>query len=349
MKGFGGRRRARGARPGKGAKRVKDPRPHDAALGRETRGLVGPSRADRTQRGRGGRPGFARLAGLPGLPDLAVFRGRGAGGRSTARGRGRGVRRLVTPARAAGLLGMLASGFLLTFVTGRSAFALTRTDAPALRWTADADVRASLALPGSPNVFDLDTAPLEAALEALPGIAEADVRVTLPDGALVVAIQEREAILAWEAGDARFLADREGVVFASVAKDAELPAGVAAVEDRRTGADDQLSIGARLDPVDLDVATRLASLMPSDVGSAAPRLRVRITDDDGFVVFVEKGWSATFGFYSPATRPTSIIPGQVRLLRSFLSGKEATVARVILASETDGTYVPLATPKPTKK
>jgi len=67
------------------------------------------------------------------------------------------------------------------------------------------------------------------------------------------------------------------------------------------------------------------------------------------VVFVEKGWSAVFGFYSPATRPTGIIPGQVRLLRSFLVGKEATVARVILASETDGTFVPKATPKPTKK
>jgi hypothetical protein len=67
------------------------------------------------------------------------------------------------------------------------------------------------------------------------------------------------------------------------------------------------------------------------------------------VVFVEKSWTAVFGFYSPATRPTGIIPGQVRLLRSFLIGKEATVARVILASETAGTFVPRATPKPTKR
>jgi hypothetical protein len=134
-----------------------------------------------------------------------------------------------------------------------------------------------------------------------------------------------------------------------VALEAALPAGVAVVEDRRTGADEHYAIGARLDPVDLDVATRLGSLKPPDVGSAAPRLRVRVTDSDGFVVFVEKGWSAVFGFYSPATRPTGIIPGQVRLLRSFLVGKEATVARVILASETDGTFVPKATPKPTKK
>ncbi len=46
-------------------------------------------------------------------------------------------------------------------------------------------------------------------------------------------------------------------------------------------------------------------------------------------------------------RTTELIPGQVRLLRSLLSGREPTVDRVVLASETDGTYVPRATPKPT--
>jgi hypothetical protein len=53
-----------------------------------------------------------------------------------------------------------------------------------------------------------------------------------------------------------------------------------------------------------------------------------------------------FGFYTPSLRTTELIPGQVRLLRSLLTGREQTVERVILASETDGTYVPKATPKP---
>ena len=280
----------------KPAKRVKESRPPDAALGRETRGLVGPDRGAR--RRRAGQPGprmtaLPRLPGLPGFPGLGAIRGRAAGGGRSARGRRQpGIGRLVTPARAAGLLGMLASGFLLTFVTGRSAFALTRTEVPALRWTAAEDVHAALALPPDANVFRLDTAPLEASLESLPGVAGAEVQVTLPAGAVVVTIQEREAILAWQAGSSRFLADREGVIFASVAPDAALPDGVAVVEDRRTGADEQYAIGSRLDPVDLDVATRLGSLKPPDVGSAAPRLRVRVTDSDGFVVFVEKSWTA---------------------------------------------------------
>ena len=289
------------------------------------------------------------MPSLSTVPGLGALRGRGAGGRSTAARTGRGARRLVTPARAAGLLGMLASGFLLMFATGPSTFALTRTDLPSLRWTADADVQAALAMPAGGNLFRLDTGPLEGALEALPGIADADVRVTLPDAALVVSIAEREAILAWESGEARFLADREGVIFAALAKGAAVPAGVAVVEDRRSDGATRLAIGARLDSVDLDVATRLGSLKPADVGSAAPQLRVRVTDADGFVVYAERAWSAVFGFYSPATRQTAMIPGQVRLLRSFLFGKEATVTRVILASETDGTYVPRLTPKPTKK
>ena len=62
-----------------------------------------------------------------------------------------------------------------------------------------------------------------------------------------------------------------------------------------------------------------------------------------------KGWSAVFGFYTPSLRTTELIPGQVRLLRSLLVGREQLVDRVILASETDGTYTPRATPKPSPK
>ena len=61
------------------------------------------------------------------------------------------------------------------------------------------------------------------------------------------------------------------------------------------------------------------------------------------------GWSAVFGYYTPSLRTTDIIPEQVRLLRSLLIGREQLVDRVILASGTDGTYIPKPTPKPTTK
>jgi hypothetical protein len=261
------------------------------------------------------------------------------------RSRGATRFRLFTPARAGGLLGMLATGFLFTFVTGPTAFGLRRTDLPDLTWTDPATVTATLQLPAGVNVFQLDTTPLEDALRALPAVADADVSVALPDAALVVHITERQPVLAWQVDQQRFIADGTGTIFAVVSRDVRLPAGVAVVDDRRLGAGGGLGVGAHLDAIDLDVATRLGSLTPADVGSSASRLSVLVTNEDGFVVAAAGAWQAVFGFYSPATRSTDMIPGQVRLLRSLLAGQEDNVQRVILASDTKGTYVPRTTPK----
>ena len=305
----------------KGTKAVVPRRPADAELGRATRGLVGPSRG-----GFRGGPRFRALA----LPRLSLGR-------------------LFRPARAAGLLGMLACGFTLTFVTGPTAFGLSRTSLPALTWTTEQAMHDALALPVGGNVFRLDTAPLVAALRALPGVADATVTVELPDAVVAVHVEERVPILAWQIGTTRYVADRDGVIFATLDQAAVLPAGIAVIEDQRTDPAPALAIGDRIDAVDLDVATRLGSLTPEQVGSAATRLRVAVTQRDGFVVIAPSAWTAVFGFYSPATRPTDMIPGQVRLLKSLIIGREGSVARIILASETDGTYVPRATPKPTAR
>jgi hypothetical protein len=89
--------------------------------------------------------------------------------------------------------------------------------------------------------------------------------------------------------------------------------------------------------------------VPADVGSGAATLAVQVTDESGFVVRAQPaGWVAIFGFYTPSLRTTELVPEQVRLLRSLLDGREPEVQRVILASGTDGTYVPRGTPRPTK-
>lgn len=238
---------------------------------------------------------------------------------------------------------MLACGFAFTFVTGPTAFALGRMDVPTLTWTGPGVLRETLALPAGTNVFQIQTAPLVAALRALPAVADADVSVSLPDAALVVRIQERRPVLVWTLDGTRFVADGEGRVFATLAKGATVPEGVAVVDDRRASPEG-LEIGGALDAVDLDVVTRLASLTPEKIGSAAQRLTIAVTEGDGFVLVAPGAWTAVFGFYSPATRPTDMIPAQVRLLRSLLDGREPTLARIILASGTDGTYIPRATP-----
>jgi len=303
----------------KAAPTVVPRRAADAELGRAMRGLVGPAR--------GGSRSRSRASSLP-RPRFG---------------------RLIRPARAAGLLGMLACGFALTFITGPTVFGLSRTDVPKLTWTSEQAIGDALALPAGGNVFRLDTAPLVAALKALPAVANASIDVELPDAVVAVHVEERVPVLAWQVGSTRYIADRDGLIFATLATDAKLPAGIAVIEDARPQADPPLAVGGHIDVVDLDVATRLGSLTPADVGSNTPRLRVVVTDRDGFVLIAQGGWTAVFGFYSPATRPTDMIPGQVRLLRSLIAGREASVARVILASETDGTYVPRATPKATPR
>ena len=87
--------------------------------------------------------------------------------------------------------------------------------------------------------------------------------------------------------------------------------------------------------------------MPADVGSEAEGLSVVVGDANGFVVRARPdSWSAVFGFYTLSLRTPELIPGQVRLLRSLLIGREPLLDRVILASETDGTYTVKPTPRP---
>jgi hypothetical protein len=108
-----------------------------------------------------------------------------------------------------------------------------------------------------------------------------------------------------------------------------------------------LSVGRSIEPIDLDAATRLASLVPADVGSEAEGLLVHVNDANGYVVRTRPaGWQAVFGFYTPTLRTPELVPGQVRLLRSLLIGREPLIDRVILASETDGTYTTRVTPGP---
>jgi len=110
-----------------------------------------------------------------------------------------------------------------------------------------------------------------------------------------------------------------------------------------------LGVGSTLDPVTLDAALRLASLTPADVGSGARSLVLRLDDRDGFTLRTRPAsWAAVFGFYTPTLRTTELVPGQVRLLRSILAGREATVQRVVLADDRSGTLIPRPTPEPTR-
>lgn len=253
----------------------------------------------------------------------------------------------LTPARAGALLVMIAAAAAIYGMTSSPVFGLERLQVSGGTLTSEDAVRSALGPAAEPrvNLVTLDTAALGARLEQVPTVASADVSVGLP-GTLAVRVTDLTPILVWQVADHRLLVDVDGRVIDVLGAGDPLPdAALPVVVDKRASAA-ALGLGSILDPIDLDAARRLASLRPADVGSAAGSLAVTVDDTDGFtVVPTPSGWVAVFGFYTPSQRTTDMIPGQVRLLRSLLAGREAGVARVVLASAADGTYVPRATPK----
>lgn len=244
------------------------------------------------------------------------------------------------------MLVLLVSAAAVYGVANSSAFEYTDLRVEGATFTAPSAVEEALDTARGENLFLLRTEPLAEAVRALPTVRAATVSVRLPD-TLVVGIEERQPILVWRFGERRYLVDADGTLFARLEEDPPASAADLPVIDDRRAASAGLSVGRRLDPVDLDAATRLASVVPSDVGSDAERLSVNISDANGFVVRAHPtGWSAIFGFYTQSLRTPEIIPGQVRLLRSLMVGREPLIERVVLASETDGTYVPRPTPAP---
>lgn len=255
----------------------------------------------------------------------------------------------LSPIRAGALLAMLVAAATVYGVTNSSAFVFRDLQLEGATFTDPEAIEDALEDVRGQNLFGLRTGTLEAGLRDLPTIRGAEVGVRLPDS-LVVRIEERTPILVWRVGARRYLVDGEGRLFARMGEDpaAQLAevAALPVVEDRRATSAG-LSVGGRLEAVDLDAATRLASLKPTDVGSEADGLSVAVGDANGFVIRARPdSWSAVFGFYTLSLRTPELIPGQVRLLRSLLIGREPLLDRVILASETDGTYTLKPTPRP---
>jgi hypothetical protein len=276
--------------------------------------------------------------------------------------------------RSAGLSAIRAGAILAILVTAGAGwglvsspvFGLDRLVIEGATLTDESAVRTSIGVELGTNLVTLDTTALAEKLEGLPTVRRAEVVAGLP-GTLKVIIEERQPILAWSIGPRRFLIDVDGRVIAALEptdplprldRDGRLldPARAAAratsgtpiplLEDLRKGRPVP-HLGDRIDPIELDVARRLGSVRPADIGSEADRLLVRISADRGFVMKPSEGpWFAVFGFYTSTLRSPGIVPGQVRLLRSLLAGGEASLGIIVLASETDGTYLPPASPSP---
>jgi cell division septal protein FtsQ len=252
----------------------------------------------------------------------------------------------LSPTRAGAILAMLVSAGAMYGLAATAAFGYGRLEIAGTVVTKPAAVEAMLGLEKGTNLVGLATEPLEAQIRDIPAVAEANISVGLPD-TIRIDIAERRPIVIWAAAGHRFVVDDGGMLFSDVGKSP--PPAIAALpivtDDRRSAA--TLAIRSKLDPVDLDAATRLGSLTPDKIGSSASKLTVRVTDARGFTVSSgAKGWVAVFGFYGASQRTPALIPGQVQLLAELLVGREPLVETVILADDRDGTFIAKPTPKP---
>lgn len=304
------------------------------------------------------------MTGKRGLPAARPVRP-AAARPSIRRGSGRRTRPIqrasagLTPVRAAALLVLLAALAGLYGLAASSAFSARKIAITGASWTPQDEILTALAIPSGQNLFTLNAASLAGRLDGLPAVRAVKVSVALPDE-IQVAVTERQALVVWQAGGRRFLVDDTGLLFAEEGDQPPTAAAQLPVIDDQRAAAEPLAVGSTLDPVTLDAALRLGSLTPADLGSAATGLAIKVDDADGFTVStVPEGWDAVFGFYTPTVRTTDLIPGQVRLLRSLLYGREAKVGRIILADDRSGTYIPRgsapssatpeATPEPTTR
>jgi hypothetical protein len=264
------------------------------------------------------------------------------GGRVRRRGGQRRASGGFSPRRALAALAMLATAGLIWGAVASPVFAVKAVEVEGAILTGDDAVRAALDLPTpAPNAFTLATDVLRERLLALPAVADAEVSVGLP-GILRVRIVEREPVLAWRGEGTLLLADRDGRILADATGGGAAAAaaeGLPVVADRRPAVE-LPAVGGHLGSLDLDVATRLLSLVPADLGSTAPALLVGVDERDGWTLVptADDPWTAVFGFFGPEIRGPAMIPEQVRLLGSLLAGREQQLLRVVLAGPNEGTY-----------
>ena len=199
-------------------------------------------------------------------------------------------------------------------------------------------------IPIGSSLLGVDLRAAETAVAELPLVDAVRVSAGLPDG-IQIRVREKSLLLRWQIGDQVYAVSESGELLGDVAALHLAPSAASALAAAPLLFDDRMpsplqSVG-RLTATELDVATRLASLTPGDLGTGATALTLRLLGDFGFVVQAAGPsieWSAVFGIYSATIRPTSMIPGQVRLLRSLLAGRETRIGWVILADDQAGTY-----------
>ena len=205
-------------------------------------------------------------------------------------------------------------------------------------------VRAASGVTLGDRLLSVDPRNIERSLTELPFIASSRVRIGLP-GEIRIEIREVVPLMRWSSGGATYLVSGSGALLGPTTSPLLSATGRATLDQLPLITDLRGEVAllpdGAISPLDVDIATRLASLTLSDLGSAATQLSIDVDPQYGFVMHgkgVGIAWNAVFGIYSATIRPAEMLPGQVRLLRSLLAEHERKVGWIILADGQAGTF-----------
>lgn len=243
---------------------------------------------------------------------------------------------------------MIATGGAGYWLTSSDSFVLDEPRVEGeLHYTDAAALLAAAGLDRRLNVVLLDTARARRSMLAFASVADAQVRVALPNE-VVVRVVERQPVFALGQAGTNYLVDAGGAVVATLGDTEAAALGIPVVRDDRREWAVEVEVGSVLNEIDLAAIVQLAAIGPAQIGSAASSLALTIDDADGYVLSaLPSGWRAVFGHYTPTLRPPDMIARQVQCLGSIIAGGEQQIDTIYLAplDERCGTYLPRTTPR----
>lgn len=119
----------------------------------------------------------------------------------------------------------------------------------------------------------------------LPTVKRTSLSITLP-GEVILRVTERQPWALWQAKNAQYVIDEEGIIIARASAAKQLPTIV------ETG-ERNLRLGERVDPGVVHLAQTLAQRLPAELG-VSPQ-RYEYARSTGLTIATDKGWRVRIG------------------------------------------------------
>ncbi|HEY8292730.1 MAG TPA: FtsQ-type POTRA domain-containing protein, partial [Thermomicrobiales bacterium] len=183
-------------------------------------------------------------------------------------------------------VGALILGGALAFVMTDARFTVNRVIVTGVATLSGPTVAETTGVVGQ-SVFSVDSAAVARRIAALPGVQRSDIHTEAPD-TIVVRIEERQAVLVWDAADQSYLVDEAGDVLGQ--PDASAPPPLPHLQ--ALAGVPIPTIGGRVSSEPIRAVLALNERLPSDVGLT----QAAVTLDPVLGLTVQTGtWRAVLG------------------------------------------------------